>query len=191
MSIMSDINPFGSTMLEGDRFAQPEAWRGELTGNPQVDSDIPESGAITFRPWLPSWSPTEHKSLRPELHRIGQAIEASRTILDLVDDWDGEGSERYAEATWERAVDFLEKSAERLWDMHGLVLDPPKILAGPEGSIDLHWNHPAYEMLINFPSDESSPAAFYADDRGDLTIKGKMNPSGQNPALLVWFAEAR
>ena len=138
------------------------------------------------------WHPiTDCGPLRPALQGVRQAIEASKTILDLDDDWDDEGSVGYVEATWARAVDYLEKSAERLWDMHGIVLDPPEILPGPDGSIDLHWNQPDYEMLINFPSDEDSPAGFYADDKGNLSIKGKINPSGQNLTHFVWFAEAR
>jgi hypothetical protein len=66
-------------------------------------------------------------------------------------------------------------------------LDPPDIAPGPDGSIDLHWDYPAYEMLINIPRDESSMAGFYGDDRGRISIKGKFDPSQVNEGLLLWL----
>src|SRR5262249_55164350 len=42
-----------------------------------------------------------------ELCPIADAIERSRGMLDLEDDWDGEGSPAYQQEDWERAVRML------------------------------------------------------------------------------------
>ena len=43
----------------------------------------------------------------PDTAQLDEAIEESRQILELRDNWDGEGGESYLESTWQRAVDFL------------------------------------------------------------------------------------
>ncbi len=42
----------------------------------------------------------------------------------------------------------------------GSILDAPNILPGPDNSIDLHWDYPKYEILINIPADPMAEASF-------------------------------
>ncbi|PYS66502.1 MAG: hypothetical protein DMF74_00890, partial [Acidobacteria bacterium] len=42
---------------------------------------------------------------------LSEAIESSRSILDLPDNWDEEGSSAYAEDAWKRATSFVEECA--------------------------------------------------------------------------------
>ena len=105
-------------------------------------------------------------------------------------DVDDHGEAGYSEETWNRAVEFLTKNAKWLWDSFGRVIDAPRILPGPDGSIDIHWDHPSFEILINIPADPGAKAGFYGDDRGEIAIKGSIDPSRFNHhGLLLWMAE--
>ena len=126
--------------------------------------------------------------LPSELKHIAEAVDASRTMLELEDDWDREGSRGYAEATWKRATQFVSKHARWAWEKCGVRIDAPRIRPGPEGSIDLHWKTENYELLLNVPSNGEEPASFYGDDYGKFTIKGTLDPSAYNRGLLMWLA---
>lgn len=119
---------------------------------------------------------------------IAAAIEASRAMLDLPDDWDGEGSPAYDEATWQRAVHFLVRHVLSFWEEYGTVPEAPKVRKGPQGSIDLHWRTANRELLINIPVAISEPIDFYGDDReGGHQVKGTLDPAETNLWLLRWL----
>src|SRR4051812_6208423 len=121
------------------------------------------------------------------LANLFRAIEDSRRILDLSDDWDGEGSPAFQEETWDRAADFLVHQAGALWDRKGLILPVPRILPGPESSIDIHWRSPRRELLINIPSDKAAPIAFYGDDYGQDKKKGQIREGALDLDLFAWL----
>lgn len=120
---------------------------------------------------------------------IEEAIEESRSLLEIEDDWDGEGSAGYSEATWNRATEFLKNNARRLKDILDVWVDAPSISPGPNGSIDLHWKTESRELLINIPADSTQPAGYYGDDRGVNRIKGTFDISGRNEWLLMWLTD--
>ena len=129
-------------------------------------------------------------ALPATLRHLVEEMERSRTILDLPDDWDEEGSPAYAESTWLRAAGFLADNASRLWDEYGVVVAAPRIRKGPDGSIDLDWRTPHRELLINVPAAPEEPAAYYGDDgTGGHSIKGTLDTSARNQWLLMWLAE--
>ena len=86
---------------------------------------------------------------------IADAISSSRWILNLNDDWDEKGSPGYEQTTWQRACDFLVRQAKFARESHKRNLPAPRILPGPDGSIDVHWKMPQFELLVNIPEDPS------------------------------------
>lgn len=106
------------------------------------------------------------------LSEISKAIQESKYILDLKDDWDDEGSVGYELSTWKRAVGFLTDLAKTALDSFGVLIDPPKIYHGPDGSIDMLWKNEAYKILVNFPKDDALPASFYGNTSSKETVKG-------------------
>ena len=138
----------------------------------------------------PRWFLRKLSPATPALYPLDEIIEASRAILELELDED-EAQAPYAEETWTRAVEFLRRNAKWIWDTLGLVVDLPEILPGPDGSIDLHWDYPGYEMLINIPADPTNKAGFYGDDRGEIQIKGSFDPRSHNYGVLLWLARAK
>lgn len=125
----------------------------------------------------------------PESAKISAAINASRNILELEDDWDGEGSRSYLIETWTRATEFLRLYALRSWERHGTIIDAPRILPGPDGSIDIHWKSGLHELLVNIPVDPTKPASFYGDDYGIARIEGTFDSFTFNLGLLSWLTD--
>lgn len=116
-----------------------------------------------------------------------KSIEASRKMLSLPDDWDDEGSPRIQESTWARATDYLHRHTELVYSRYGSRVPIPRILPGPEGSVDLHWKTDSRELLINVPSNAAELAAFYGDGLGTNSIKGKLNTEADDPGLFTWL----
>jgi hypothetical protein len=124
-----------------------------------------------------------------ELAHTENAIEQSRRILELPDNWDDEGSPGYASETWERAVRFVRTNARRLWDDRELRVEAPAINHGPDGSIDIHWRKGGRILLINIPPQADTPAEYYGrNDRGH-EVKGTLDTSEPNHWLMMWLLE--
>jgi hypothetical protein len=69
----------------------------------------------------------------------------------------------------------------------GRELPAPAILPGPNGSIDLHWKTPRFELLVNVPREEANPATFYGDDYGSLCIRGNLNTTEEFVGFLGFW----
>jgi hypothetical protein len=128
-------------------------------------------------------------SLPSELDHIEEAIRNSRWVLAIELDDDAGVTERYSEATLDRAGEFLRRHALWLWSNHGVVIDAPRLEPGPNGSIDIHWKTGRYELLVNIRSDPSARAGFYGDDYGTISIKGTLDPSACNKGVLMWLTD--
>jgi hypothetical protein len=125
----------------------------------------------------------------PNFDQIMAALDESRRILEWDDDWDGEGSPKYEETTWQRAADFLRSNALRLWEEYASSIEAPRVLPGPDGSIDIHWQTGDHELLVNIPADSDELATYYGDTPKGHVIKGKLDTSADNPWLLMWLAK--
>lgn len=121
------------------------------------------------------------------LEQIIKAIDLSKSILDLQDDWDGEGSPGYSKTTWDRMRKFLLSHAQAMRNHLGISIPVPQILPGPDGSIDMLWKRDEYELLVNIPSDPNRFANFYGDDRDKTSVKGSIDPAKTNQGILSWL----
>lgn len=64
----------------------------------------------------------------------------------------------------------------------------PYISPGPDGSVDLHWEHGGRGLLINIPADDGR-ATFYGDGKGMITIRGNFDPSTCYEGLIKWLSK--
>lgn len=144
----------------------------------------------------PSFEPERHEYRREtsstdRLAYIHAAINKSRWILDLKENWDEEGAEPYAEETWKRATDLLITYAERALSNYGMEISAPAISPGPDGSIDLHWNarDHGFDLLLNVrkKGDPAGAAGFYGCNDSGTEIKGTFDPDTFNKGLLDWL----
>ncbi|MCL4296134.1 MAG: hypothetical protein KJ077_10420 [Anaerolineae bacterium] len=126
-----------------------------------------------------------------ELVDILRAIEQSRYILELEDDWDTEGSKGYQPLAWERVAIFLIKLYQKALESFAVILDTPRIYHAHGGSIDVLWRSDRYQLLVNFPEDENSSASFYGDNFNIETIKGTFDPTEESCGLLAFLVWAK
>ncbi len=129
------------------------------------------------------------ESLPSELSEIKRDISASRRILSLADNWDDEGSIGYSLDTLESAISFLAYSALEIWESERILIQPPRISPGPDGSIDLHWVKNKYGLLINIEPKPSTFITFYGEENEGNYIKGRLNRGEIKRAILLFLME--
>ena len=110
--------------------------------------------------------------------------------MEWPDNWDGEGSPRYDDATWNRAATFVRDNAIRLWEDEGKLMEAPDIQPGALGRIVIEWSVGDRELIVVIPASAKEQAEFYGhDDERTITIKGELNTaSPQSPRLLGLIA---
>jgi hypothetical protein len=126
------------------------------------------------------------RGLPPELRPIREAIETSQDILGARDP---DTEETVSAATWERAAGFLARYAEWVWREFEVAIEAPEILPGPDRSVDIHWDVPGYELLINIPAAADRLAGFYGDSQAGTVIKGKFDTRVVNQGLVLWLMQ--
>lgn len=123
--------------------------------------------------------------LTNEFDKIAQAIIKSKEILKLKNNWDEEGSVGYKKETLVQAIKFLMLYAECIKNERDIIIDAPKFLPSANGSIDLLWRNPNYDLIINIPSYPNKIAKFYGDDRKHTQINGKFEFNNFNQGIFL------
>jgi hypothetical protein len=131
--------------------------------------------------------PQPRQDLPSNFQDLMTEVNRSRRMLEWDDNWDGDGSPAYDEATLARAADFLMRSSIALWADFRLNSPVPEIAPGPDGSLDLDWQTANRELLVNIPADLDKPATFYGDDKVNTKLKGILDTSADNVWLLMWL----
>lgn len=125
-----------------------------------------------------------------EFLQIRKAVERSKSIQTLDNDWDDEGSEGYAASTWQRAASFVSAQASTARDS-GLLIGVPTIAPADRGSIDIHWQNADCNLLINVPSELKKSATYYGANQRGETISGRLDTQNPRSDLLLWLTNRR
>jgi len=99
---------------------------------------------------------------------LASSISKSRFILSLLDNWDDEGSKKYAEATLFASCKFIIDFANNIYKNFSLQIDIPRIFPGPKGSIDIIWEFEKYRLVINVDAN-GEDATFYGDSQDQIS----------------------
>jgi hypothetical protein len=129
----------------------------------------------------------ERPTKRDEDIELKAEIDRAKKILELTDDWDGEGTAPYSKASLDRAINFLSAHSIKGYALCSYYPPAPKIGPGPNGSVDLHWKRKTWELLVNIPADDAQMAVFYGDDYGVSKIKGSFDPTTVNLGIVAWL----
>lgn len=89
-------------------------------------------------------------------------IKKSEYILDLKENFDGEGSVSYTYDVWKKATEFTKRLFEYYYSVYGDTPSIPKIYHGPNNTIDIFWTNRMFDLLINVP--EVGMASFSYDE---------------------------
>lgn len=121
------------------------------------------------------------------LSNLIQSLREAQSILKLPNNWDDAGSPAISRETFRRAAWMLLLHAIRIWFQYATSIPVPRILAGPDGSIDLHWKTRRRELLISIPSDPNEPAPYYGDNFASDKRKGEIPLDALDLELFVWL----
>lgn len=118
----------------------------------------------------------EKKARNRKSASIENAIKEAQWILKINPD----GDKQHRSRTLNRAAKLLRDNCNGL--------PAPDIGPGPDGSIDLYWNLPNIELLINVPDigNGENFMSFYADGKGIKSLKGFIDDASAK-YLLYWF----
>lgn len=119
------------------------------------------------------------------LNRLKGVVEKSRHILELEDNWDDEEAESYSENVWENVLTFVVNLHLTAFKVFIVELDYPKIYPGPNGSIDITWKADTYEVLVNFPVNETDEITYYGEDNRSSKFKGSFKSTASCNSLLM------
>ena len=127
-----------------------------------------------------------------ELSPVADAIENSKEVLNRPPDPSDDLSLRCSQEAWHRATKILIDHALSIWEKAKVVIRPPVIAAGPDGSVDLYWTAAPYGLLLNVPADPKQPATYYGDDATNPDsnrTSGKLDPTKPiDMGVLMWLA---
>lgn len=113
----------------------------------------------------------------------------ARLLLTPILDGETESAQGVAPDTLHRALEFLKRYYSHFRGL-SIEMPLPNIDRGPDHSVDLHWDRPSFELLINIPPGNRF-AEFYGDDRGAMQIRGTFDPSVVNSGMVEWLTRVK
>ena len=102
--------------------------------------------------------------------------DSARMLLQLGDDWDGEGSAGYADGTIGRMNEFFRQHEGFLFRFWGYSMTIPDIGSGPSDSVDIYWNNEHGSLLVNIPASAGQSATYSGSDTHGHRSKGSFDP---------------
>lgn len=113
--------------------------------------------------------------LPKQLKNIYNAIEKSKSILDLKDNYDCEGSKAPSLKIWKNSIEFLAQYSKFVYERDKVIIKAPSIYHGIDNSIDiLFGNKDKTRMLINICEENREIiASYYGDNYNGIKPKTK------------------
>jgi len=180
LQFLGPSKPLSTTLPDFLRYKERERWGpGE---------EAPPTAGVADAAWSSRLALLNGDIDVDEWLYLRHAINRSRWLLELQDDWDDAGATRYTQDVWQRAETFIFRSAKQFRDRVGLRAPEPKVLPGPRGSIDVEWTWGNRRLYINVPIDDAA-LSYYGDDRGVNRIEGTTEANTTNYWLLAWLMQ--
>lgn len=111
------------------------------------------------------------ENIRRSFVGLREELTKACDLLELPDNFDGEGSPRYSMETFKLATNFVASLWELLSHQNFEEIQVPNILPGPDGTIDIYWDSPKFALLINVSTGEKQVISYYGK-AGDKEIEG-------------------
>jgi hypothetical protein len=129
--------------------------------------------------------PTVNRQLVQE--RLGRLISESRWILGWHEIMDGKATRPIESRTFSRAISLLTMLAYQAQTDASAEFPLPRISPSPDGSVDLLWESPGFELLVNVPAGPDALATFAGEKANQIRLTGETNPEKPAEILLKWI----
>jgi hypothetical protein len=124
-----------------------------------------------------------------QLKSIALAINESKWICNLKEDWDYDGASIIDKEIYLSAIDFLINYSIDIFKKTGIVINTPEINPCKDGSIDLSWRTTTARMLVNIRKTVDELLAYYYGDLSNnkSPIKGNVHLDSVYEHLATWM----
>lgn len=119
-----------------------------------------------------------------EIFYLNDVIKKSEYILELENDWDENGSEKYNFDTWKNSIIFLIDYSKILLTDFNKKIAIPNIYHGPKGSIDILWEEANYKLLINVNKNGTNAVFYGSNNDYSNNIKGEFSLNNFSKTLI-------
>ncbi len=123
------------------------------------------------------------KELPIELSYLEKSFKNSEYIIELQENWDDEGADKYEFSLWKKSIDFVVDYAKILFLDFNKKMIIPNIYHGPKGSIDILLENENNTLLINILS-TGDYAEYFGKDRFNNSTKGTIYLENINRSLI-------
>lgn len=127
-------------------------------------------------------------SVPAAIRHIAEHIESiqTRVVEEASEDEEQHGVDQ---ATWDRAIGFIVRSAAEFWIARRIAPPVPTIGSDYEGGIDVVWRYRHRALYMNVPEQPTNVVTFYGRDQDnpDLRIRGEENVEGTGEWILNWL----
>ena len=129
------------------------------------------------------------------LELLQKEIDTSKSMLNLPDDWDDEGSVRIDPEAWELSVKTAKDIFDFVYDLQGRFVPIPDITPYCDGSVDVFFKNEKLVLLLNvkksstIEENENDNISFYGDDNS--SGKDKIRGYYTNPKSVGYWLNER
>lgn len=124
-----------------------------------------------------------------QLSSIALAINNSTYLLDLQDDWDDQGSTAIDFNTWRTSVEYLINYSTWIYEKFDIIINHPKINAGPKDSIDMLWHSSKFRLLMNIQKNGDDVTYYGDNNHNKNSVKGRLDSDGIQTFFAMWLME--
>ena len=181
------VMPEADERLEWEKFTVVKAPR--LVKGYRHISSLSETPFIVLQPQTLQIETSEGIfHIDSKLNLILDEINESKSLLNLLDDWDGEDAVGCNPVILDRAINILLKYSQNVLKYHNAVIFPPEINLAKDGSIDLEGRNNNMIFLFNIVNSEKLEIEYYGNDLNSKTvIKGVLENYSINRTLSFWM----
>jgi hypothetical protein len=130
------------------------------------------------------------KATLSRFQTLEECIERSRKLLDLEDNWDGQGAMAYKAETWRRALRACNALRQRASEMRApRAVYFNAIKPGPLGSLDVEVELPRHRLFVNIPGSEREEWTYFGSHDAHIydCARGSEHEDPNFEGLAEWM----
>jgi hypothetical protein len=116
-------------------------------------------------------------------------LEDAKSLLNLENNWNGEGYKLISKEVFERLSNFVLLYASHLIEKD-YILESPEIFPSKDGSLYLEWSNSLYTFTIKINSEKNIAYYYFErtlDDGNKIDANGEIQTNQYFLEIAIWF----